>query len=121
MKDIYRTNADTYLDELMWYLVIHHDTVISKSSLHENLRKAGLTRKLLHKIALERDEALRAEYSNMIRTQFSGSGFEFVTVDESSKNDHTLSRRYGYSLCGQPAESEEPFIRGKRYSLAAAF
>ncbi|KAJ3871310.1 hypothetical protein F5051DRAFT_423516, partial [Lentinula edodes] len=43
MKDIYRTNVDTYLDELMWYLAIHHDTVISKSSLHENLRKAGLT------------------------------------------------------------------------------
>ncbi|KAJ3897185.1 hypothetical protein F5879DRAFT_104846 [Lentinula edodes] len=56
----------------------------------------------------------------MIHTQFLSSGFEFVTVDESSKNDHTLSRHYGYSLCGQAAESEEPFIWSKRYSLAAA-
>ncbi|KAJ3897184.1 hypothetical protein F5879DRAFT_774774, partial [Lentinula edodes] len=43
MKDIYQSNADTYPDKLMWYLAIHHDTVISKSLLHENLWKAGLT------------------------------------------------------------------------------
>ncbi|KAJ3924572.1 MAG: hypothetical protein NXY57DRAFT_858836, partial [Lentinula lateritia] len=62
MKEIYNHHPDSYLDELVWFLALHHDVVISKSALHDNLRKAGLTRKLMRKIAQERDEVLRAEY-----------------------------------------------------------
>ncbi|THU93491.1 hypothetical protein K435DRAFT_613236, partial [Dendrothele bispora CBS 962.96] len=61
-RDIYACNSDTYLDELQWYLGIEHDIAISRSSLHENLEKAGLTRKILHKIAIERDEQRRADF-----------------------------------------------------------
>ena len=49
--DIYRSDADIYLDELVFWLTIHHDIAISKSSLQRNLDEAGLTRKLLQKIA----------------------------------------------------------------------
>ncbi|KAF8803318.1 hypothetical protein BYT27DRAFT_7055575, partial [Phlegmacium glaucopus] len=62
VKDIYKHSPDTYLNELVWWLAIHHDIIISVSGLHRNLVEAGLTRKLLHKIAVERDEILRAEY-----------------------------------------------------------
>ncbi|KAE9384141.1 hypothetical protein BT96DRAFT_791033, partial [Gymnopus androsaceus JB14] len=52
---IYAENSNTYLDELQWYLAIHHNIAISISALQATLQKAGLTRKLLHKIAAERD------------------------------------------------------------------
>ena len=32
-----------YLDELIWWLVIHHNIVISCSALYKNLKVAGLT------------------------------------------------------------------------------
>ncbi len=53
IKDVYRAETDTYLDELCWWLAVEHDIVISTSALQENLRDAGLTWKLLHKIACE--------------------------------------------------------------------
>ncbi|KDR71135.1 hypothetical protein GALMADRAFT_1346228 [Galerina marginata CBS 339.88] len=62
IKEIYARNSDAYLDELQWHLAIHHDIVISISALQETLVRAGLTRKVLHKIASERDEARRAEF-----------------------------------------------------------
>lgn len=45
---------------------------------------------------------------------------EFVTVDESSKNEHEIERRYGRAPLGQAPEFDAPFVRGVRYSLAAA-
>ncbi|KAJ7726614.1 hypothetical protein B0H16DRAFT_1665712 [Mycena metata] len=53
--DIYQKQPDLYLDELRWHLAIHHDIDISISALQKNLKDVGLTRKLLHKIARERD------------------------------------------------------------------
>lgn len=51
--EIYTLNPETYLDELQWFLAIEHDIAISIPTLHLNLQKAGLTRKLLLKIASE--------------------------------------------------------------------
>jgi len=51
---------------------------------------------------------------------FSGTGNEFVVVDESSKNEHSLAHRYGHSLVGMDAFYTAPFIRGQHYSLAVA-
>lgn len=111
-QDIYRRHPETYLDELRWWLLIHHDIDISISALQATLTKAGLTRKLLHKVARERDELQRADFLAGIRNRanFSGTGEEFVTVDESSKNDFTLQRRYGRAYAGQQATLVGPFI-----------
>ena len=57
VKDIYARNSDAYLDELQWHLAIHHDIAISISALQETLIRAGLTWKVLHKIASECDKA----------------------------------------------------------------
>ena len=43
-----------------------------------------------------------------------------MVVDESSKNEHTLTRRYGRAPIGQDAILTAPFVRGDRYSLVAA-
>ncbi|THU93730.1 hypothetical protein K435DRAFT_861239 [Dendrothele bispora CBS 962.96] len=55
-----------------------------------------------------------------IKTEFSGNSSKFVKVDESSKNEHTLTHRYGYSIQGEQAEALGPFDRGTQYSLVAA-
>ena len=55
-RQLFHDHPDTYLDELQWFLAVHHDIAISIPALQENLQQAGLTRKLLHKIAIERDE-----------------------------------------------------------------
>jgi transposase len=122
IRQLYEQHPYTYLDELQWFLAVHHDTAISISSLQENLQKAGLTRKVLHKIAIERDEELRAHFRASIRDpqHFSGSGMEFVTVDESSKDERTFSRRYGRAAIGEAAHFSDVFVRGNRYSLVAA-
>lgn len=120
IKDIYARNSDAYLDELQWHLAIHHDLVISVSALQETLVRAGLTRKVLHKIASERDEARQAEFMHSIQHNFSGTGDEFVIVDESSKNEHSYACRYGRAPIGQDAILTTPFIQGERYSLVTA-
>ncbi|KAK0435122.1 uncharacterized protein EV420DRAFT_1679925 [Desarmillaria tabescens] len=108
-----KSHPDTYLGELQWYLAIHHDLPISISALQQNLVRAGLTRK---------DEQRRAVYLAGVTNpvNFSGTGFEFVTVDESSKDERTFGRHYGRSPIGQEADLGDVFVRGERYSLIAA-
>ncbi|KAJ7310928.1 hypothetical protein DFH08DRAFT_718376, partial [Mycena albidolilacea] len=86
VKEIYTCHADMYLDKLQWWLAIHHNIVISTPALHETLEWAGLTRKLLHKIA----------------------------------NEHDVACCYGCAPVGMPADFEDFFIRGVRYTLVAA-
>jgi hypothetical protein len=120
IKELYERHPDTYLNELQWFLGIHHDLPISISALQEHLDKAGLSRKVLHKIASERDEERRAAFLHSIRTDFSGMGDEFVAIDESSKNEHDVARRYRRAPVGHDANLTDPFVRGEHYSLVAA-
>lgn len=117
---IYSEDSDLYLDELCTLLAIQHDIIVSKPTLCRNLTQAGLTRKVLRKLAIERDEILREEWRRSVREDFSGDGSEFVFVDESSKNDLTYARRYGRAMSGHPAILKDVFVRGDRYSLVAA-
>ncbi|KAJ3486394.1 hypothetical protein NLJ89_g11811 [Agrocybe chaxingu] len=122
IHQLFGTDPDLYLDELALWLALHHDIVISIASLQRNLEDAGLTRKALQKIAAERDEALRAEFTGTIQddTLFSGDGSEFVALDETSKNEHAYARTHGRSLPGQRAVLKDVFVQGDRYSLVAA-
>jgi hypothetical protein len=109
--DIYKGEPDTYLDELQWWLAVNHDIAISLSALQKNLQDAGLTRKLLRKIAKERDEVNR---------ELLGDSDLLVFVDETSKNEQTLAWRFGRALAGERAAFADVFVCGQRYSLAAA-
>ena len=120
MRALLHTHPDTYLDELVRWLGVHHDIVVSTATLHSCLKDVGLTRKRLQKLAVERDEGLRTEWRDMVEELFLGSGEELVFVDETSKNDHTDARRYGYTPAGTRAQFRDVFVRGDRYSLAAA-
>jgi len=110
IKEIYTRNSNAYLDELQWHIAIHHDIAISISALQETLVRAGLTRKVLHKIASECDEARRAKFMHCIWHNFSGTGNEFVVLDESSKNEHSYACCYGHVPIRQDAILTTPFV-----------
>ena len=41
-------------------------------------------------------------------------------MDESAKDERTLTRRYGYSLMNTRAVKKNVFVRGKRYAILPA-
>ena len=45
-----------FLDEIQDWMALHHDAAISITSLHWVIQDAGLSLKMLHKAASERDE-----------------------------------------------------------------
>ena len=59
---IYEEDSDLYLDELITPLAVEHQVHILKSTLSCNLINAGLTRKVLQKLAKECDEVLREDW-----------------------------------------------------------
>ena len=103
-------NPDSYLDKLVWWLAFHHDIEISISQLHATLLRAGLTRKLLRKLAIERDEELRHLWHDAICNEFAGDGTQFVFVDKTSKNKHAYFHHYGRVLVGERAELKDVFV-----------
>ena len=47
---------EMFLDEIQDWMALHHDSAISITSLHWVIQDAGLSLKMLHKAASERDE-----------------------------------------------------------------
>ena len=45
---------------------------------------------------------------------------QFVFIDETSKDERSLSRAYGYSLKNMRVEKHMVFIRGRRYTILPA-
>ncbi|KIK31478.1 hypothetical protein CY34DRAFT_29068, partial [Suillus luteus UH-Slu-Lm8-n1] len=62
IEDIFAVDSDLFLDEVCTWLAAEHDIIVSTSTLSRNLNEAGLTRKILRKLASERDEARREEF-----------------------------------------------------------
>jgi transposase len=117
---LFAEESDLYLDEVVAWLALTYDISISVSTLCRNLKEAGLTWKLLHKLAAERDKERRHEWKESMQTNFTGDGSEFVFVDEVSKNEITWARQYGRAMAGRHAALTDVFVHGDRYSLVAA-
>ncbi|KIK95153.1 hypothetical protein PAXRUDRAFT_11628 [Paxillus rubicundulus Ve08.2h10] len=111
-EDLFSEESDLYLDEVIAWLALIQDIFISKSTLCQNLKELGLTRKILHKVATERNEALHEEFRESLWTNFQGDRSEFVCVDEVSKNELTWARHYGRAMAGQRAPLTDVFIHG---------
>ena len=58
LHTLYEQEFNLYLDVLVTFLAVKHGIIISLSTLSQNLFEAGLTRKILHKLASECDEIL---------------------------------------------------------------
>jgi transposase len=125
LNDIHQlllSDPHLYLDELLLLLAVNHGLMISRSALQENLEKAGLSRKILQKIAIERNDELRADFRDFIENEdhFHGDGSEFVFLDETSKDERSYAQLQGRSLAGERAILKDVFVRGDRYSILAA-
>ena len=107
-----------YLDEIQEWLIIAHDVGISRSAVNVYLCDLGITYKLLHKAASERDEVKREEFREHAQQNWVAS--QLVFVDETSKDDRTIYCHYGRSIRGTDANISAPFVRGDRFSIVAA-
>ncbi|KAJ7715412.1 hypothetical protein DFH07DRAFT_762787 [Mycena maculata] len=118
VTEVYFQDSTIMFTELMWHLAINHDITISQSALGATLQRVG---KVLQKTASERNEEAREDYCTLIKDpeHFSGTGMEFVTVDESSKDEREISRAYGRAPVGQRAVHSTPWVRDEHYTLTA--
>ena len=111
-------SPELFLDEIQDWVAVSHDIGLSKSALHYLIRDAGLTYKLLHKAASERDEEAREAFRTFMREHLVAE--QVVTADETSKDDRTIFRRWGRSPLGNQATIDADFVRGERFSIVAA-
>ena len=119
---LFETDSDLYLDKLVLWLAIEHNIAVSILTLHVTLKNVGLTRKLLHKIVIERDEELWEQWREMQGSEdFLQDGSQFVCVDQTSKNEQTFARKHGHAYPGEHTELKDVFVQGDRYSLVTAW
>ena len=67
---------------------------------------------------MERNEIVRAHYLATIGEYYTRN--QLIFLDESAKDERSLSRLYGYSPRNTPAQKKVVFIRGKRYTILPA-
>jgi hypothetical protein len=120
IEEVYEQEADIYLDELVYWLSIQHDILISTSTLWNTLKTVGLTRKKLHVIAKEWDTELIEQFWPVIWDNTLEMGEELVLMDKMSKNDHDTAQQYGRSRSGTWVDCVDNFVWGDRYSMAGA-
>ncbi len=116
LVELIRQNPDYFLDELLVMLDTNRFISVHFVTIYRELRRAGLSRKKLRKIAKERNEPRRAAFiARMAQYRPEEIGF----IDEVSKDERTTARRYGWSRSGTRSEKSLPFVRGRRTTTEA--
>ena len=113
LLQLIRQNPDYFLDELLRMLKTNRSISVHYTTIYDKLVRAGVSRKLLQRIALEWNEALRADFISRM-AQFSPEELGFI--DEVSKDECTVRRNYGRSRRGTRARKSQPFVRGQHTS-----
>jgi len=72
----------------------------------------------LQKAALERNEIIRAHYLATIGEHYIQN--QLIFLDESAKDNRSLSRSYGYSPRTMRVQKKVVFVRGKHYTILLA-
>ncbi|KIK73997.1 hypothetical protein PAXRUDRAFT_176939, partial [Paxillus rubicundulus Ve08.2h10] len=112
VEGLYAQDSNLYLDEVCIWLAIEHNITIIPSALLCNLKAAGLTQKMLQKLASECNEVHCAD--------FIGDSSESVVVDETSKNECVYAQHYGQAVQRCHAHIHDVFTYGGCYLLYAA-
>lgn len=118
IHELYKEDPSLYLVEITEWLAIFHDKPISLGALCMNLKDFGLNRKVMRRLAKQRDEMLRTRWMDYVLNTFSAN--QMVFLDESSKDGRTLARRFGRALPGQTPEMFVNYNRGERWSILPA-
>ena len=100
-------NPDYFLDELLYLLKTNRFISIHYTTIYHELKQHGVSLKKLKRIAKERSEELRADF---IRRMAQYSPEEIGFIDETSKDEKTICRRYGRSKKGTRATKQQVFI-----------
>ncbi|KAJ6457180.1 hypothetical protein C8R47DRAFT_1180960 [Mycena vitilis] len=85
---------DWFLDELLTLLKHNRYISVHFTTIFRELRRLGVSRKKLKKIAAERNELVRMDF---VRRMGEYPADYLGFLDETSKNERTLSRGYGRS------------------------
>jgi transposase len=109
---------DMLLREMQEWFLIAEELVLSRSEISRLLKDTNQTYKRLRKAAAERDEVERARWREEVQSDLLAE--MCVCVDETSKDDRTIFRRFGHATSGQRAVLNAPFGRGQRWSIVAA-
>jgi transposase len=118
LHELLTESPSLLLDEIGEWLAIYHDQPISTTALHDNLKDLGLTYKRLKRIATQRDDAYRADWLHNMTSNYTAD--QLVFLDESSKDDRAILRRYGRAISGQTARENVSLNKGVRYSVLPA-
>lgn len=118
LHELIRENPSLLLDEIAEWLAMYHDQPISITALHDNLHDLGLTYKRLKRVAAERNDGLRADWLHSMITNYTAD--QLVFLDESSKDNRAILRRYGRALSGHHPIDNASLNRGTRYSILPA-
>jgi transposase len=111
-----RNNPDYFLDEMLNLLQTNCFISVHFTTIFRELERAGMSRKKLKRIAIERNEERRADFvARMAQYQPEELGF----MDEVSKDARTTRRSSGWSKKGKRAEKKQVFVRGRRTSTEA--
>jgi transposase len=102
-----------FLDELQHLLATNRFISTHFTTVFRTLEQAGVSRKKLQKIAMERNEDLRADF---IRRMAQYLPEQLGFMDEVSKDERTGWRAQGCAPRGFRAEMKGVFIRGQRLS-----
>jgi hypothetical protein len=113
-----KDKVDWYLDELVYEMEQRIGKLVSIPTLWRSLQFCGITRKKIQKASKERNEALRGFYLYNIGMNYTSE--QLIFVDETAKDERTLTRLYGYSPINTRAKKSVVFVRGKRYTILPA-
>ena len=113
LQDLIKQNPDYFLDELLYLLKTNRFISVHYSTICRELRRAGISRKKLQKVARERKEDLRMDF---IRRMAQYAPEEIGFIDEVSRDERSLGRHYGWARRGSRARKKQPFVRGRRTS-----
>jgi transposase len=111
-----RQNPDYFLDELLYLLKTNRFISVNYITIHRELQRSGVSHKKLKRIALERNEPHRADF---ICRMAKHSPDEVGFLDEMSKDERVIGRRYGRSRKGTLATKKQVFVRGRCTSTEA--
>jgi transposase len=113
LKRLIQHRPDWFLDELEYLLQNNRFIAAHFTTVHRELVRAGISSKKIKKIALERNEDLRADFIGRM-AQYTSEQLGFL--DEVSKDERTAFRTQGRSRKGTRASRKGVFVRGRRFS-----
>ncbi|KAF9509001.1 hypothetical protein BS47DRAFT_1302023, partial [Hydnum rufescens UP504] len=106
------TDRTLYLDEIQAKLSLVCGINVSLSTIKHTLDWMCISHKHISKEASEWNDLLCAAFVNEVARLVPNSDM-LLCVDESSKDDHTMTWQWGYSCLGTECIVCQPFICGR--------